>query len=202
MMKRLVTTALVCAAAVLPACQQQKQPEPANAESENKVLPPLHLGAVHQVYPEQGFALLRIIGPIPAPGTVLITHPADGSNTRVGNIMVTADAPTGNRIIAAEIRAGQLVKGDRVFLYRHLLQPEEKEEEEIPTGTPVNIMPAETEQAPAQILPTEREHASEPVSEELPFPVTSPERKPTNPAPEHKTPEHIFDIPDNIDDWQ
>lgn len=200
-MKWLVSTALVCAALVPAACQQQKQPEPANAESENKVLPPLHLGAVHQVYPEQGFALLRIIGPMPGPGTVLITHPADGSNTRVGNIMVTADAPTGNRIIAAEIRAGQLVKGDRVFLYRHLLQPEEKQEEEIPT-TPANIIPPATESTTGLIPPTEPEPAATAETTETQPTIIEPKHKPTAPASEHKTPAHIFDIPDNIEDWQ
>lgn len=201
MMKRLVSTALICAVALLAACQQQKQPEPANEESQNKVLPPLHLGAVHQVYPEQGFALLRIIGPIPAPGTVLITHPADGSNSRVGNIMVTADAPTGNRIIAAEIRAGQLVKGDRVFLYRHLLQPEEKPEEEIPT-TPTNILPDTPVPSPGQILPTTPETTTVPEANDTQPTAIEPEYKPAAPASEHKTPDHIFDIPDNIDDWQ
>lgn len=195
-MKNLVPLVLLCAAVLPCACQQLNQAPAADTKTENKALPPLHLGAVHQVYPDQGFALLRIIGPLPSPGTVLITHPADGSNARVGNVQVTADAPSGNRIIAAEIRAGHLVKGDRVFLYRHLLHPEEQpaEEEEIPSA-PANVLPTDAQQTPTipeQVSPAE---ATEPT-------VVEPTHSAPTPATEHQTPDHIFDIPDNIDDWQ
>ena len=198
-MKKTVWCGIVCAAMLPVACQQQKQPEPSDTETANKVLPPLHLGAVHQVYPDQGFALLRIIGPIPAPGTVLITHPADGSNTRIGNIQVTADAPADNRIIAAQIRAGQLVKGDRVFLYRHLMEPEEKPTEEIPKP----VTPMHPVEQPAQPSPMPPSSPATPADETAPSEPTiiEPQKRPTSPATEHKTPEHIFDIPDNIDDW-
>lgn len=115
-------------------CQQQQQQQQKNSESDEaagKVAenPPLCLGAVHQVYPEQNFVLLRIIGPMPAPGTTLITHPPDGSVSRLGNICVTTEKATRNGIIAADVRAGTVLRGDRVFLYRDVSTHSPKEEE-------------------------------------------------------------------------
>ena len=190
-----MTVSLLCVG-----CQQQRQHGGASADTpEEKVLPPLHLGAVHQVYPEQGFALLRIIGPLPGPGTILISHPADGSNTRIGNLVVTADQPSRNRIIAAQIRSGSIVKGDRVFMYRNIAQPEEKPEEEVaPTETTLpqeNTTPVESTPviptAPQTVLPKEPEKP-----QETPEPT-----KPSTPAIPEDTPEHMFDIPENFDAW-
>ena len=50
------------------ACQQQNITKDDQQNEANQAPPPLHLGAVHQVYPAQGFALLRIIGPMPKGG--------------------------------------------------------------------------------------------------------------------------------------
>ena len=86
-MKKIFTIAIATVALLMGACQQSK-PGQGKPGDQSNTLPPLHLGAVHQVYPDQGFALLRIIGPMPKGGTVLISHPADGSNTRVGNLVV------------------------------------------------------------------------------------------------------------------
>ena len=196
-MRKLVhlTTAAVLMASL--SCQSQPQHQTEGAETKTEeTLPPLHLGAVHQVYPQQGFVLLRIIGPLPAPGTVLITHPADGSRARVSNLIVTADQPSRNRMIIAEIRSGNVAQGDRVFMYRTLAQPVEKPDEvveQIPTEAPIP-----TEKTPESIL-----NDVEDISEKLPegvedVTVTEPKKKPHK---ETKTPDHIFDIPDNIDDW-
>ena len=199
-MIKIVPTALLTVSLLCVGCQQNRHHgSDASDTPEEKVLPPLHLGAVHQVYPEQGFALLRIIGPLPGPGTILISHPADGSNTRIGNLVVTADQPSRNRIIVAQIRSGSIVKGDRVFMYRNIAQPEEKTEEEtVPeetslpqeSTTPVESTPV-IPTAPQTILP---EEPQEP--QEKPEPT-----KPSTPAIPEDTPEHIFDIPDNFDDW-
>lgn len=133
-MKKVLTIGIGLAALLMGACQQQRQNRNDDPKA-GKVLPPLHLGAVHQVYPDQGFVLLRIIGPMPKGGTVLISHPADGSNTRVGNLVVTSDQPPKNNIIAADIRSGTVLKGDRVFMYRNIAAPDEKPEETEGTAT-------------------------------------------------------------------
>ncbi|MGN0836169.1 MAG: hypothetical protein ACI4OS_01900, partial [Akkermansia sp.] len=122
-------------AVCLSACSWQQQAAPAAAQKEaeeNKATlpPPLHLGAVHQVYPEQGFCLLRMLGPIPVPGTTLISHPADGSNDRAGNLCVSNSQGSRNGMIAADIRSGIVLRGDRVFLYRDIAAPQTQEEEE------------------------------------------------------------------------
>jgi len=127
---------LALAALLLGSCvwQQQQQQQQKNSESDEAAVkvaenPPLCLGAVHQVYPEQNFVLLRIIGPLPAPGTTLITHPPDGSVSRLGNICVTTEKATRNGIIAADVRAGTVLRGDRVFLYRDVSTHSPKEED-------------------------------------------------------------------------
>ena len=153
--------------------QQQKADGTTTATEEN-VLPPLHLGAVHQVYPEQGFVLLRIIGPMPRAGTVLISHPADGSNTRIGNLVVTSDQPAKNRIIAAEVRSGTPMKGDRVFMYRSIAQPVEQPE---PAEEPAEInVPAVAPADPIPVIPQNVKQDLEPQE-----PATPVEEEPKRP---------------------
>ena len=196
MIKRVALTAAVVSV-ILTGCQWQSQENRSDtATGEENVLPPLHLGAVHQVYPEQGFVLLRIIGPLPKAGTVLITHPADGSNTRIGNLVVTSDQPAKNRIIAAEIRSGNLMKGDRVFMYRNIAQPIEQQEQEEPEEIHV---PAVTPGEPIAVMPKEEPATIAPIEEE---PIQPEPERPQKTKPQQKeTPKHILDIPDNIDDW-
>lgn len=197
MIKNVALTVTMATAVVLSGCQWQSQENrPDAAAREDNVLPPLHLGAVHQVYPEQGFVLLRIIGPMPKAGTVLITHPADGSNTRIGNLVVTSDQPAKNRIIAAEIRSGNLMKGDRVFMYRNIAQPVEQPAEEEPAEIHV---PAVTPGEPIAVMPEEEPATVAPIEEETVQPEPEKPRKTT--TPQKETPKHILDIPDNIDDW-
>ena len=193
-MKKIFTIAITATALLMGACQQNNAGKP-QEQAEAKVLPPLHLGAVHQVYPQQGFALLRIIGPMPKGGTVLISHPADGSNTRVGNLVVTSDRPARNNIIAAEIRSGNVAQGDRIFMYRNIAAPEEQPEEETTeTETPV----VEPTPQPQPVLPATEEEdtpAESTVSEDAPKVPAKKDKK------EHKIPSHIYDIPDDINDW-
>ena len=124
--------AITLAAILLPGCsvfQQTKRVTEAERKEEmHRTPPPLHLGAVHQVFPEKHFALLRIIGPMPAEGTVLITHPPDGATDRIGNLRVSSGQNSRSNIIAADIRSGTVIKGDRVFLYRTVAIEDEEEE--------------------------------------------------------------------------
>ncbi len=209
-----LSAAFLVAALLLPACQQQQQQQQktgSETATERKVAPPLHIGAVHQVYPEQGFALLRIIGPMPRTGTTLITHPPDGSNTRLGNLCISSQQPTRDRVIAADIRSGTILKGDRVFLYRDISQQEEDEE--------IRVIDAPTEEpeAPPTILgdPGTGDTEDEPSGGELPtnggvettvLPTTTPTgggsgSKGSTPTAPTRAPGYLNDIPDNIDDW-
>lgn len=141
-MKGIQTAAgLALGALLLAACSTSRHvTEAERKEAMRRTPPPLHLGAVHQVFPEKHFALLRIIGPLPADGTVLITHPPDGATDRIGNLCVSSAQNTRSNIIAADIRSGTVIKGDRVFLYRSVLQengdePQENEEKPAEEGT-------------------------------------------------------------------
>lgn len=186
--------------------------------------PPLCLGAVHQVYPEQNFVLLRIIGPMPTPGTTLITHPPDGSVSRLGNICITSEKAARNGIVAADVRAGSVLRGDRVFLYRDVSSHEPKEEEEpLSVDSQADVKPTDI---PA-VTEEENEHprlVNTPVrasDEDIPDPAVSDGEDDTTveqktPAVEESdnpnsiplpsgspgtAPSYLDEIPDNIDGW-
>ncbi len=176
--------------------------------------PPLHLGAVHQVYPQQGFALLRIIGPMPKGGTVLISHPADGSNTRIGNLIVSTEYTTRNNIIAADIRSGEVMRGDRIFQYRSISpgQTAENSEEAALSG-------------PRPIIDSIPDSAVQDLQQNIPLPPASDdtasnedsdvmiENSPAASAPEEQmdrrpvdgssisVPSYLDEIPDDISGW-
>ena len=198
---------------VLPvACIQQQQQQQQSSDSQNeelqeqKMAPPLHLGAVHQVYPEQGFALLRIIGPVPKGGTVLISHPMDGTNSRIGNLIVSSEFATRNNIIAADIRSGTVMKGDRVFQYRNLSSAQNDEvPEEADSGNierPILdtvpdsvIMEAEEEKLQAT------QESSDDVVVEHTFTTPKPEVAQPSPVDTPNVPSYLEDIPDDISGW-
>ncbi len=204
----------------------QKSGDNESQKEEKKTLPPLHLGAVHQVYPAQKFAVLRIIGPIPSPGTTLISHPADGSTSRIGNLMVSENSSPRNGMLIADIRSGSVVSGDRVFLYRNIAPPDESDLEKarspksnsaqatLPKPPPLQIRttsPTQTESHP-KTAPDEDDPVVEspPLPEELPDSnppaSTTPDGSPAEPtAPSsttpHKRPDYIDEIPDDINGW-
>lgn len=209
--------------------QQQQQKGSESNDRAEKVAenPPLYLGTVHQVYPEQKFVLLRIIGPMPAPGTTLITHPPDGSLSRLGNICITTEKATRNGIVAADVRAGAVLRGDRVFLYRDVSSHSPREEE-----NPVDSEADDVTNAPPSPLPVgeeslENEHPriiNTPIPErgaDIPDPVVSdseddttieqmpsapisPADEPSVPVPSGSpgtAPSYLDEIPDDIKDW-
>lgn len=210
---------VMAAAAVLvmsTACQLQQQQNPASEDKtekqEHKILPPMHLGAVHQVYPEQKFALLRIIGPMPRGGTVLITHPADGSNIRIGNLVVSSDFNARGNIIAADIRSGEVMQGDRVFQYRNISKTEEDEDSPearrnayrpiFDSVTPEEVAAARLQEGePVSNTPTATEEDAIPETpfQDSPEPHT-PEPPTSNPAVD--VPSYLDEIPDDIHDWE
>lgn len=205
-MRRLTVLATAAMLVLIPACQLQQPQDSKPGDSgteETKVLPPLHLGAVHQVYPQQGFALLRMIGPIPPGGSVLITHPMDGSNSRMGNLIVSSEYNSRGNIIAADIRSGEVVKGDRVFLYRNILSQVEEEESDTETTPTVRpILDTVSDEAVEAALRAEA--GAVPEQETAPEPE-QPIEEPVTPAPSAtpsvEIPSYLDEIPDEIHGW-
>ncbi len=217
----LLATALLAASCLQQQQQKAGQDEQKKSEATPQALPPLHLGAVHQVYPEQGFALLRIIGPMPKPGDTLITHPANGSTERIGNLSISVQQPSRGDIIAADIRSGTVVKGDRVFRYRNISQPPSDDviAVERPAGMPdEEATKPETQAADhdAGLSPEdfdafvntpalEEGEAPAPLSTDttvLPVSVpAAPGSAPGAPSAPTKAPDYLNSIPDSIDGW-
>ncbi len=179
-----VLAAVLCSGCV--SWFSQKAGDGETPPEEKKVLPPLHLGAVHQVYPAQKFALLRIIGPIPAPGTTLISHPADGSTTRIGNLMVSENSSSRRGMLVADIRSGSVVSGDRVFLYRNIAVPDETDLEkaraqknnatqgELPKPPPLRIRTTDNTVEQTETPPRPTSGEDEPVVETPSLPEGAP----------------------------
>lgn len=195
--------------------QQQKMQEPAQKTSEVKEEPPLYLGSVHQVFQGDKFALLRIIGPMPSEGTVLITHPADGSTDRMGNLIVSSAGSGGKNIIAADIRAGFIKKGDLVFKYRSISAEEDTDtEEERPepetlTGTEIdtNFRPREVEEKLQRVRQEIAEESTPAYIQDEQTPADTPAMEEPEPAPAEPIPSipsmrgNLDDIPDTIGGW-
>lgn len=225
--------ALVCLVSSCSYVQRlwPSQKSPAVEAGSKKELPPLYLGTVHQVYPGQRFALLRIIGPMPRAGVTLITHPADGTTSRMGNLAVSADSAPSRGIIAADIRSGVVASGDRVFLYRNVLsRPEEPSgerregEDDVVTEMPVELPPVAEPALPtprpavapqpvapsAALLPQSPAPAAPADAEPRGVEVTTPPssvpqgtlRQPAMPNLPDKAPSYLNDIPDDINQWE
>lgn len=197
---------------VFPACTQFQQQQDSTApgqEATPDIPPPLYLGTVHQVFSADKFALLRLIGPIPPEGTVLISHPADGTTDRVGNLVVSAAQNARNGIIAADIRAGLVLKGDRIFKYRSISAAEEEEEtEENPEPVSLTGVELDVGYTPPEIK-EELEGNTKPEPADQPAPASSytettvlPDDEPVAPAiPDTPGNSKFDDIPDTIGGW-
>lgn len=198
--------------AALIGCQQQQKETEKEAQEPVPEDPPMYLGAVHQVFPEQKFALLRIIGPLPKAGTTVITHPADGSTTRIGNLLISSDQPARNGIIAADICSGTLIKGDRVFQYRDISSHPGKEQEVSTTEALTEADPTLQEQAPQAAPDNAPSQENAEVGQEKPLEgidvTLLPEQEPASantPRPistPSQLPEYLKDIPKDIKDWE
>ena len=215
------------ALALLPSCQiAQQQQSQTDAEKREKTdePAPLYLGTVHQVHADRNFVVLRMIGPMPAAGSTLITHPADGSNTRVGNLELR-DTRAVRGFITATIRSGTVVSGDAVYLYRDVLRHPGKEQSvsgdplapvsggfgsgtadgtpaATTTGQPTGLTPGSGYAAPPA-SPTPA--VVDPVSDALnagaaPSGGTA-TPKPASAPSKDEFPSHLNDIPLHVDDW-
>lgn len=131
----LMSLLLLPALSLLPACQTQREEVPERQKTDEPA--PLYLGTVNQVLSDRGFVILRFIGPVPTSGATLITHPADGSNTRVGNLVLSDVSQARGNFATASIRSGTVVAGDAVYLYRDVLRHPGKEQQSGTAGLPV-----------------------------------------------------------------
>lgn len=203
-----VLCALYLPLLLLTACQTAEQNQSSKEQEEAKKLlmaPPLHLGSVYQVYPENHFAMIRLIGPRPAEGATLITHPADGSADRVGNLCVASGQHAREGLIAADIRSGTVIKGDRVFLYQRITPLESREQD-----TDEQAAADETPAPSAGDIPAPQPNAAagdDTVIEEqpaAPAPTVDttvlPEDETGTPTPDIPSPK-LEGIPDTFDGW-
>ncbi len=132
----LMSLLLLPALSLLPACQTQREEVPERLKTDEPA--PLYLGTVNQVLSDRGFVILRFIGPVPTSGATLITHPADGSNTRVGNLVLSDVSQARGNFATASIRSGTVVAGDAVYLYRDVLRHPGKEQQSGTAGLPLS----------------------------------------------------------------
>lgn len=217
-MKRPPLVFVYALAAVLSSCSWlQPQPKITRETEDKKNVPaPQYLGTVQQVYPTQKFALLRIIGPIPAPGATVITHPEDGSTSRMGNLVVAKDAAPRGNILAADIRSGDVVSGDRVFLYRNIAAPDPSAPKK--NADPAAPQPPAAPKPPvslAPLLPAPTTPLQEPdAPQQLPTPAAADAPEAAAPAQPASTlpqpgvpptptqfPGYLNDIPNDISAW-
>ncbi|MCC8022019.1 MAG: hypothetical protein LIO63_08630 [Akkermansia sp.] len=179
-----------------------QQKEPSEGKETGKAPSPQYIGTVDQVYPERNFALIRLIGPQQAPGTTLITHPLDGSGSRVGNLSVSGERLDGLRLVA-DIRGGTVMRGDVVYAYTPLQQPDARKQD-VPEDRRVADQSDDdtplSEEDDIQLSP-EREPT---ISPQPVAPAAAPARSvpsSTHPSPSspRKAPSYLDDIPDTID---
>ena len=86
----------------------------------------MYVGTVDMVYPDKHFALIRVISPLPEPGTTLISHAPEGFQVRSGNLVVSEERLDPLRF-PADIRSGTVMTGDYVYAYRPLSEPKVEE---------------------------------------------------------------------------
>lgn len=198
---------------------QKQQP----SKTSPKIPPPLYLGTVQQVYPSQKFVLLRIVGPMPSPGTTLISHPADGSTSRIANLHVSEDSSPRNGVLIADVRSGVVAAGDRIFLYRDIssspstdaapsvnTSSTDNSPRYVPPVSAVQRTPASdiSQQPPVSPSlpetgqPGETSATEEPVTSQSEDSTSSPDRSDSLPdLPQEEVPSYIKDIPDDVTGW-
>ena len=197
-------------------CWWQKSPK--LEEKKEQEAPPQYLGTVHQIYPKEKFVLLRIIGPMPKAGDTLISHPSDGSNTRMGNLVVSEDSAPLKGLLVADVRSGSVASGDRIFLYRNISATEK--EKKIDGRTPVTkpgegeelpqlrervsgpgVVQQEPGKKPAPVRPEPSVTKEESFVEQKPAPAPIFETPPAPSGSADKVPSHINNLPEDIDQW-
>ncbi|MFI3244318.1 MAG: hypothetical protein R3Y56_08710 [Akkermansia sp.] len=202
---------------LLLACQNQTSPDGSSDDPQEEKKPaPIYIGTIQQVYPDHNFALVRLARMVPKTGTTLISHPADGTNLRLGNLCVSAEKIDNSvsRMIAADIRGGTVVRGDAVYIYDNVLAQRPKKQV-ITEDTPITAEDAEFLADPVASVAHKQEAVQEgdditpPWFEEdssvapIPAPaITAPNKLPAGTKKSDPSlPSFIEDIPDRIEEW-
>ena len=103
--------------ALLPFFSQCATEEPAPPAPTN---PPLYVGKITKVFPSQKYVLIQAVSipTIPAPEAVLLSQNDNGD--RLSNLITTAEKLPSSLFFPADIRSGEPLVGDRVYLYESL----------------------------------------------------------------------------------
>lgn len=103
----------LCLSLLLGACST---PPP----EEKTQLPPVLVGKISKVFPQQNFVLIQQekTVPVPAKDTVLLSQGASGE--RISNLVMSAERLPNSPHYPADIRSGYPAVGDFVFLYESL----------------------------------------------------------------------------------
>ncbi len=166
-----------------------------------------YIGTVYKIYPDAKFALVRVIQAKPNAGTTLISRPPDGSNARVGNLVVSPQTVSNNitPLIAADIRAGQLQVGDPVYIYQAIGEksPDIAKQD---AAEDTNV----SETLGTELPPLLEGSGMTEIADQIPAGPTSDQRghtvAPTVPAvkppSQQKIPDSIKNIPDTYEGWE
>ncbi len=168
-----------------------------------------YIGTVHKIYADSKFALIRVVKSKPAAGTTLITHPVVGAHIRMANLIVSNESVSNSitPLIAADIRSGDVVVGDAVYIYQAIGAPTPglvaNGAEQAELDKERAILQAETQIVHEEPIDMSATAPSEPVS---PSEVEPTELEVSTPMPPVKDPvkipDRIKEIPRNIDDWE
>lgn len=178
-------------------CSQVGTPS-ASMQAKDVPPPPMYVGTVDMVYPDKHFALIRVISPMPDPGTTLISHAPEGFKVRAGNLVVSEERLDPLRI-PADIRSGMVMVGDYVYAYRPLSEPKIEEPkapaasgaategdpgaEAVPVSTPEAVPPAVRTDVPAWQSETEGGAGGSIPSDSVPAPDVIPDSEGTEMLP-------------------
>jgi len=186
---------------LLLSCQSQRviDGKVQDKEEKSSTPAPRYIGSVYQVYPNNNFVLIRLLGPNPHPGTTLIAHPANGSTARIANLCVSNERVNNaiSRVIAADIRSGSVIKGDAVYIYNNILpaanntpidSPKKEGDEQLGAKDDKNVI--------IEPRPLFNENSS-PTPHFDPIPAVNPRATTDEPVPDY-----ILDVPNNIKDIQ
>ena len=190
-------------------CQTQSDPRDKDVNLDKQSQPaPLYIGTVQQIYPQHKFVLVRLVGPQPAVGTTLISHPADNSNLRIGNLSASAEKIQNSisRMIAADWRGGEVMRGDAVYIYRNISDIAKSKDDgntKPPVGSNLGANPVATASASTKTNAINQTAAKMENSSSSPFePTATPKDALPKPSPgQRSTPKSVIDVPDNINEW-
>lgn len=112
----------ICASIIVLLCVMSCSQKPKIAPPDKPK--PVYVGMVDKVFAEHKYLLVRSSGGFPETGATLLSYPPDkNDSSRVANLIVSPER-MGNLVFPADIRSGAAAKGDMVFLYKNIADPD------------------------------------------------------------------------------